>query len=103
MADKIKTNRAPVLTLWGVIVAETPVYTHDEALTLGSSGRSHGLIQRPTPGYLYASRSQAWHRSSKKTKERSAGEAVIVEAVGRRGLTVQTEHRLQATANGEEI
>jgi hypothetical protein len=33
MADIIKINRAPVLTLWGVIVAERLGYKHDEALT----------------------------------------------------------------------
>jgi hypothetical protein len=37
MTDTIKINRAPVLTLWGVIVAERLGYTHDEALTFGKA------------------------------------------------------------------
>ena len=31
----IKINRAPVMTLWAVVVAERLGYAHDEALTLG--------------------------------------------------------------------
>ena len=50
-------NRAPVLTLWAAVVAETLGFDHDEALTLGravaglnaySKGVSLGLFQ-PTP------------------------------------------------------
>ena len=50
-------NRAPVLTLWGAMVAEVLGFEHDEALTLGragaglnaySKGVSLGLFQ-PTP------------------------------------------------------
>jgi hypothetical protein len=49
----IKVNRAPVLTLWGAVVAERLGFTHDETLTLGravaglnarSKGVSLGLI-----------------------------------------------------------
>lgn len=31
----LRINRAPVLALWAVIVAERLGFTHDEALTLG--------------------------------------------------------------------
>jgi hypothetical protein len=31
----IKTNRAPVLTLWAAVVVERLGFGHDEALTLG--------------------------------------------------------------------
>jgi hypothetical protein len=50
-------NRAPVLTLWAVVVAEVLGFEHSEALTLGravaglkaySKGVSLGLF-RPTP------------------------------------------------------
>lgn len=104
MANIIKINRAPVLTLWGVIVAERLGYNHDEALTLGkavagltaqSKGQRLG-IYTPAEKELDA-------KSAKKTKERRAGEAVMVEVVGRRVPAVQTEHGLRATANGEEV
>ena len=53
----VMVNRAPVLTLWAVVVAEVLGFEHDEALTLGravaglnaySKGVSLGLFQ-PTP------------------------------------------------------
>jgi len=34
MADGIRVNRAPVLTLWGVVVAERLGFDHNEALSL---------------------------------------------------------------------
>ena len=104
MATIIKINRAPVLTLWGVIVAERLGYDHDEALTLGkavagltaqSKGQRLG-IYTPAEAELDA-------KSAKKTKERKAGEELFVEVVGRRVPAVQTEQGLRATANGEAI
>jgi len=55
--NSVMINRAPVLTLWAVVVAEVLGFEHDEALTLGravaglnaySKGFSLGLFQ-PTP------------------------------------------------------
>jgi hypothetical protein len=104
MAATIKINRAPVLTLWGVIVAERLGYNHDEALTLGkavagltaqSKGQRLG-IYTPAEAELDA-------KSTRNTKERKAGETLFVEMVGRRVPAVQTEKGLRATASGEEI
>jgi hypothetical protein len=104
VVDTIKINRAPVLTLWGVIVAERLGYNHDEALTLGkavagltaqSKGRRLG-IYTPAEEELDAMR-------SKKTKEHQVGEALMVELVGRRVPAVHTEHGLRATTKGEAI
>src|SRR6267142_5736428 len=53
MVKSIKVNRAPVLTLWGAVVAERLGFDRDEALTLGrvvagldaySKGRALGLF-----------------------------------------------------------
>lgn len=104
MANTIKINRAPVLTLWGVIVAERLGYQHDEALTLGkalaglnaqSKGRSLGIFS-PAEAELEA-------EISKKTKERELGKTIMVEVVGRMIPAIQTEHGLRAAVNGEEI
>jgi len=55
--DWVMINRAPVLTLWAAVVAETLGFDYDEALTLGravaglnaySKGVALGLFQ-PTP------------------------------------------------------
>ncbi len=104
MADTIKINRAPVLTLWGVVVAERLGYQHDEALTFGkalaglnaqSKGRSLGIYS-PAESELEKER-------TKKARERKAGETTMVEVVGRMIPAVQTEHGLRAAINGEEI
>jgi hypothetical protein len=44
----IRINRAPVLTLWAVVVAERLGFDRDEALSLGRAGhqrpRSHPVV-----------------------------------------------------------
>ena len=56
MAEKVTINRAPVLTLWGAVVAEWLAFDHDAALTLGkclaglnaqSKGRMLGIYGPP--------------------------------------------------------
>ena len=56
MAERIEINRAPVLTLWGAVVAERMGYDRDAALTLGrclaglnaqAKGRRLGIFGEP--------------------------------------------------------
>ena len=56
MAETVMINRAPVLTLWGQVVAERMGYDRDAALTLGkclaglnaqSKGRMLGIYGKP--------------------------------------------------------
>jgi hypothetical protein len=100
--DKIKINRAPVLTLWGAVVAERLGFDSEEALTLGkavaglnaqSKGQRLGIFQ---PG-------EADESERKRLREREAGETVMVEIVGRPVPAVNTEGGLRATAKGEPI
>ncbi len=104
MQKSIKINRAPVLTLWGVIVAERLGYKNDEALTLGkalaalnaqSKGQRLGIYS-PAEKELDAKR-------SKKAKERQPGETLLVEVVGRPIPAVQTKNGVRATMKGEPI
>jgi hypothetical protein len=104
MAKTIKINRAPVLTLWGVVVAERLGYDHDEALTLGkavagltaqSKGQRLG-IYTPAEKELDA-------KTGMDVKKRLSGEAFMVEVVGRRVPAIQTDHGLRATSSGEAI
>lgn len=104
MAESIKINRAPVLTLWGVIVAERLGYKHDEALTLGkalaglnaqSKGQRLGIYS-PSENELEKKRAEI-------SKQRKPGEALLVEVVGRPIPAVQTDHGIRATIKGEEI
>lgn len=104
MANSIKINRAPVLTLWGVVVAERLGYKPDEALTFGkalaglnaqSKGRSLGIYS-PAEVELEA-------EISKRVKEREVGETVMVEVVGRMIPAIKTEYGLRAKIKDEEI
>jgi hypothetical protein len=94
---KIKINRAPVLTLWAVVVAERLGYAHDTALTLGkavaglnaqSKGRSLGIFK---PG----------EKPAEKEKGRKKGEEFSVELLGRAVSVVQTEAGIRAAIKGK--
>ena len=94
---KMKINRAPVLTLWAVVVAERLGYDRDAALTLGkavaglnaqSKGRSLGIF-KPS------------EKRAEKEKERKKGEEFSVELLGRAVTVVQTETGLRASIKGK--
>src|ERR1700675_3600442 len=89
----IKVNRAPVLTLWAVVVAERLGFTQDEALTLGravaglnaySKGVSLGLIH-PAPETVREQR-----------KKLQKGKTLTVALLGRAVPVVRTPDGLRA-------
>ncbi len=99
MAEKIKINRAPVMTLWATIVAERLGFTHDEALTLGkgvtglnaqSKGQRLGIFE---PG----------EEKSEKAREREKGETFPIEILGRPVPAVNTEQGIRATVKEKPI
>jgi len=100
MTDRnIKINRAPVLTLWAVIVAKRLGYAYDTALTLGkaitvlntqSKGRSLGIF-KPSK------------KVSEKKNAHEKGKAFSVELLGRAVTVVQTENGLRAAIKGKTI
>lgn len=51
MADTIKTNRSPILTLWAAVIAEPLGFDWQEALTLG---RAVAGIEKNAYGTLTA-------------------------------------------------
>ena len=96
--QKIKINRAPVLTLWATVVAERLGYGKDTALTLGkavaglnaqSKGRRLGIYEEK--------------EDDEKEKGKS-GEAVkteFIELLGRGIPTVKTSEGVRASIKGE--
>ncbi len=99
--DTVTINRAPVLTLWGAVVAERLGFTHDEALTLGravaglnaySKGKSLGIF-KPTPKDVQAKRAE-------KAKQQ---QVLQVELMHRAVPVVQTPEGLRATAKEKPI
>ena len=92
-----KINRAPVLTLWAVVVAERLGFDHDEALTLGravaglnaySKGKSLGLFKPSTD-------------SLKKKRQEHEAEGFQVELLHRAVPVVITPEGIRATAKGK--
>ena len=97
--SKIQINRAPVLTLWAVVVAERLGFNHGEALSLGkalaglnaqSKGRRLGIF-KPTPKEL------------KKVRERERGEEFRVDLLGRALPAVNTDEGVRAVVKSKPI
>ena len=95
----IQINRAPVLTLWAVVVAERLGFNQDEALSLGkavagltaqSKGRRLGIF-KPTPKDL------------KKAREQGRGEEFWVELLGRSLPAVNTDEGVRAVVQTKPI
>ena len=97
--EKVRINRAPVLTLWATIVAERLGFDGDEALTLGKAvaglnaqakGQRLGIF---TPG----------KEKSEGARQRPAGEQYVVYVVGRPVPATNTPAGVRATIKGEPI
>ena len=96
--DKIKINRAPVPTLWAVVVAERLGYKHAEALTIAraltgltaqSHGRALGIFQPSEKGKA-------------KTKPQ-IGRTIMLQFLGRQIETVKTKQGVRAVSSGQPI
>ena len=97
----IEINRAPVMTLWAVVVAERLGHPHEEALTLG----------RAVTGLNAYSKAKAIGLVSSAEKEPTAGKAraapakrpETVELLGRRVPVVKTKDGWRALAKDAAI
>jgi hypothetical protein len=97
--QKIKINRAPVLTLWATVVAERIGYNKNEALTLGkaiaglnaqSKGRRLGIYEEK--------------KDEEKGKvEEKPTELEFIELLGRGVPAIKTPQGLRAAIKGEQI
>ena len=99
--DKVKINRAPVLTLWAVVVAERLGHDPEAALSLGkavaglnaqSKGRRLGIFMP----------AEEEGKGKKKEKE-AADKAQMVTLLGRPVPTIRTKAGLRAAIGGEPI
>jgi hypothetical protein len=100
MVESIKVNRAPVLTLWGAVVAERLGFDRGEALTLGrvvagldaySKGKALGLFS-PRPKQV---------RQLRKRLEQGAN--LRVELLGRAVPAIRTAEGVRALSNGRPV
>jgi hypothetical protein len=98
---KVKINRAPVLTLWAVVVAEHLGYSRETALTLGkavaglnaqSKGRRLGLFEGPQAD-----------EKKREAKAQPVQELVTVPMLGRLVIATKTEQGVRALDKGQPI
>ena len=101
--ETIKINRAPVLTLWAAIVSERLGYDHAAALTLGkavaglnaqSKGKRLGI-------YPETKKDEADAKESKAKPK--AGEAIMIDVLGRPVPAVHTKDGVRAVAKDEPV
>lgn len=98
MADKVKVNRAPVMTLWAAVVAQRLGFDKDEALTLGkavaglnaqSKGQRLGIYDR-----------EMTDEARKAKRERQPEEQYMVALLGRAVPVMQTKYGVRAVNEG---
>jgi hypothetical protein len=99
--NKIKINRAPVLTLWATVVAERLGYDKDTALTLGKAVAGLNAQSKGKKLGIYEEKSGDEKKEDKK-KEKAA-KPEFIELLGRGIPAVKTPKGLRAAIKGEPI
>jgi hypothetical protein len=99
--EKIKINRAPVLTLWAVVVAERLGYEAATALTLGKAVAALNAQSKGRRLGIYEAKSDA-EKAEARGEEASAA-MEFVELLGRGIPAVRTPQGLRAAIDGEVI
>jgi hypothetical protein len=95
----IKINRAPVLTLWGQVVAEQLGFNRDEALTIGKAVAGLNAQSK-------GQRLGIFHPAEEKpedARQRKHEEAFYVELMGRSLEVINTPQGLRATSKDKPI
>jgi hypothetical protein len=96
---KIKINRAPVLTLWGAIVAERLGYEKETALTLGKAVAGLNAQSKGRRLGIYEEKS----KEEKKEAKQKEIPVEFVELLGRGIPITKTSNGFRAVIKGEEI
>ncbi len=99
MVTKIQMNRAPVLTLWGVIVAERIGYDEAAALTLGKAVAGLNAQSKGRRLGIYQPKESV--EGEVKPPKPAEGEVVYASLLGRLVEAVQTPQGLRATDKGQ--
>jgi hypothetical protein len=99
--NKIKINRAPVLTLWAAIVAERLGYNKSESLTLGKAVAGLNAQSKGRRLGIYEEKKDEDTKKEKQKKE--PANLQFIELLGRGVPAVKTSKGLRATIKGEEI
>jgi hypothetical protein len=100
-SNKIKINRAPVLTLWAAVVAERMGYEKETALTLGKAVAGLNAQSKGRRLGIYEEKSE--EEKEKEKKKKKPGETEFIEILGRGVPAVKTPKGLRAAIQGEAI
>jgi hypothetical protein len=114
MAEKragkvVKINRAPVMTLWGAVVAERLGYEHAAALTLGkavaglnaqSKGQRLGIFEESESKQA---EEESHGKTAKAEDEPAAQSPATVTLLGRGAPVVHADGGVRATSKGKAI
>src|SRR3954451_22074626 len=91
--DKIRINRAPVLTLWAAVVAERLGFDRDTALTLGQAVAGLSAYAKGVSLGIIEPRPELVHEQGDRLSE---GEQLHVDLLGRAVPVVRTPEGLRA-------
>lgn len=103
MVQKVKINRAPVLTLWATVVAERMGYAEDTALTLGKSIAGLNAQSKGRRLGIFEERKDDGENEPPQHAKKTAEKAKMVSLLGRSIPAVQTKDGLRATEKDEPI
>src|SRR5215208_1067993 len=98
MADTIKINRAPVLTLWAAAMAERLGFDRDTALTLGQAVAGLSTYAKGVSLGIIEPRPELVREQSDRLAE---GEQLHVDLLGRAVPVVRTPDGLRAVNKGK--
>lgn len=98
---KIKINRAPVLTLWGTVVAERLGYDEKTALTLGKAVAGLNAQSKGRKLGIYEEKSE--EEKEKEAKKQKEVKVEFIEILGRDVPAVETPSGLRAAEKGKPI
>lgn len=100
MAEVIKINRAPVLTLWAAVVAECLGFDWQEALTLGRAVAGLNAYSKGVSLGLYQPAAEA---EQKLRRKRQKGDVLQVDLLHRAVPAVETPEGLRALSKDQPI
>ncbi len=104
MAEKIKINRAPVLTLWAAVVAEQMGYPAETALTLGKAlAGLNAQSKGQRLGIYEPSEEKPKEKPEPGEKKPAQTEPQSVRLLGRPVPVVETERGLRAAVSDQAI
>jgi hypothetical protein len=99
--QKIRINRAPVLTLWATVVAERSGYDHEEALTLGKAVAGLNAQSKGQRLGIYEASDKQQDEQGKKDDRPTPRERI--QLLGRAVPVTHTKEGLRATSKGDPI